>query len=820
MMPLRLAYLAALTALISCSSNSPGDSVKSASAQPNTGPAAAAGSQPAPVALAADMAKPYFQRGAARVAAERFALEDWKAAREGFAAYLNAQRDNLDRATAARLRLFMALSDANMGQWKRAATGFERALEGLPLIADFIHYQAARAHYFAHNSGLAMKHARKVSADSIVGADAELLVGDILRGRKDYLAMAEHYAGYLARRPDGIRLAEARYRLAQAHEQTGKAIPDALDLYRKVRVSAPLSRWSEKAKERIDDQLARADQKTRERYQTMTADELIERGMKYYAAMRNPLSEADFEKALTAPGIDDDSRCVASYYRANSVFKARDRKRAAPLFDQAIAACKKVKNIDLNVKAAYQAGRSYAFIGKKKVALDRYRQAENVSAEHTYVDDARLRQAEEYADMGDDRKVKSTLASIPSKYPDGDMRAEAVWRLGWRAYKDGKYYQAIKWFHKQIEIMPIDNNYWAEGQAQYWMGRTHAKLDRKEQAAAAYREAVLRYPLSYYALLALNRLRQDHPEKFAQLTAEIAAEPKDEAARRPLHFAPRSEYASDGFARALEFIRLGLGKSAEAELRRIGMDFPPGREPVLDPDQAEKIWATAFLYDRAERYSHSHWPTRWHVLDYKRSWPVGTNRERWEIAFPKGFWDLLKEHADSHGFPVELLIAIVREESAFDPLRESYANAIGLTQMIFPTARRFGKGTGIEITRANLRDPEKNVTVGSRFLAFLWDKWQAQAMLVPPSYNAGENAVARWLASRGQQPADEWLENIKTDQARRYSKRVLASYFTYSYLYSATIPEIDFTIPKALLPQKKAKKKAEKKAEKKTKKTK
>jgi len=34
-------------------------------------------------------------------------------------------------------------------------------------------------------------------------------------------------------------------------------------------------------------------------------------------------------------------------------------------------------------------------------------------------------------------------------------------------------------------------------------------------------------------------------------------------------------------------------------------------------------------------------------------------------------------------------IAIVCEESAFDPLDESYANAIGLTQMIPVTAHDF-----------------------------------------------------------------------------------------------------------------------------------
>ena len=755
-----------------------------------------------------DLATPYFRTGAAGEAARRFALEDWKAARTSFAVHLTARRSDLDGASKARIRLLMAIADTHLGHWDRAAAGFEYAAARLPLIADYILYHAARARFFAHQPEASMGHARAVATDSIVGDDALLLIGDLLRIDKNYPAMIRHYARYLAEQGRGTRRAEARYRLARAYEETGKAVPHAFDLYRQITIESPLSEWGKRAKERFDSLLATMEPDQRKPLATLSADELIERGMVYYRAMRNPLSEADFARALGAPGLTVANRCVAAYHRANSVFKARNRKRASTLFDDAITACKQASNIDLQVKASYQAGRSYAFIGEHDVAIDRYRQAETVSSTHTYVDDARLRQAEEYAELGDDRKVTEVLASIPKLYPHGDMRAEATWRLGWRAYRDGEYQRAIRWFRKQIEIMPIDHNYWAEGQAQYWMGRAQARLKRKRQAAASYREAAMRYPLSYYALLALNRLRAEHPARFKAVVAEIGSVPGlnsvgSDKRIAPLQFKPRAVYGSPGFARAVEFIRLGLGQPAEAEMRRIGLNIPPGKRPVTDPERIEKIWATAFLYDRARRYSQSHWPTRWHLLEYKRTWPVAGNRERWHIAYPKSHWNLVAQHATEHGFPRELLMAIVREESAFDPLRESYANAIGLTQMLFPTARRFGKGTGIAITRENLRDPEKNVTIGSRFLGFLWAKWQKHVMLVPPSYNAGEGAVSRWLRERGKLAADEWIEAIKGDQARRYSKRVLASYFAYSYLYRNQIPEISFHIPKKLIPKKK-----------------
>jgi soluble lytic murein transglycosylase len=809
---LRLVCLVSILIALACSSDG-AEAGPERSAPP---PAAAPADAPAPAAprlaapqkapLTVDMAAPYFGAGAARHAAERFALEDWQAARQGFARYLDESGQRLDRADRARVMLLMAEADARLGQWTRATRGFARAAGDLPLIADYIHYQAARAFYFARDAGAAMTHARKVSAASIRGAEAEMLIGDLLRGARKYQDMAAHYARYLADRPEGVRRAEARYRLAQAYEELGKAVPEALDLYRALAIGSPLSSWGKQSQARMDVLVKRLGKAERERYDTLSADELIERGMVYYDAMRNPLSEADFERALSAPGLTDDKACVAAYHRANSVFKARDRQRAAPLFDQAIAACKKAKNVDLHVKAAYQAGRSYSYLGKRPIAIERYRVSESVSPEHTFVDDARLRQAEEYAELGNDAKVRALLASIPKKYPGGDMRAEALWRLGWRAYSAGKYKEAITWLEQQIAVMPIDDNYWAEGQAQYWLGRSHARLGRTKKSIAAYRDAVLRYPLSYYALLALNRLREQHPAAFESVMREIQTPPADyDPARPAFQFAPRVEYGSPAFARALEFLRLGLGDPAEAELRRLGMNVPPGKDRLTDPDRMEKLWATAFLYDRAGSYEKSHWPTRWHILDYKRVWPVGHNRERWRIAYPRGFWELIEAHAKQHGFPTEILMAIVREESAFNPLLESYANAIGLTQMIMPTAQRFAKDTGIEVNRTSLRDPEKNVTIGARFLAFLWEKWDRHIMLVPPSYNAGEGAVSRMLGARGHLDADEWIESIKTDQARRYSKRVLASYFVYNYLYRGEIPVLSNDIPDKLVPGHKAK---------------
>src|SRR5207302_1391843 len=226
------------------------------------------------------------------------------------------------------------------------------------------------------------------------------------------------------------------------------------------------------------------------------------------------------------------------------------------------------------------------------------------------------------------------------------------------------------------------------------------------------------------------------------------------------------------------------------ELKKLGLQPPTDRKKIDDPDKIEKVWAIAWLYDRAGRYAVSHNPTRWNVLDYRASWPVGANRARWQIAYPKAYYELLSRHAAKNNVPIAMQIGIVREESGFDPLDESYANAIGLTQMIPVTAHDFAKGTGIDPTRENLRDPEKNVTIGGRFLGSLYKDWNGFTLLVPTSYNAGPAGVRKMLRARGTWDADEFVEGIVDDQARNYTKRVLGSFFTYTWLYDHDVPVI------------------------------
>ena len=93
--------------------------------------------------------------------------------------------------------------------------------------------------------------------------------------------------------------------------------------------------------------------------------------------------------------------------------------------------------------------------------------------------------------------------------------------------------------------------------------------------------------------------------------------------------------------------------------------------------------------------------------------------------------------ARRHGLNPELIAAVARVESAFDPRAVSSKGARGLMQLMPATGRRFG------LRPHELFDPEKNLDAGARYLAWLAGRFAGDLRLVLAGYHAGEGAVER-----------------------------------------------------------------------------
>jgi soluble lytic murein transglycosylase len=196
----------------------------------------------------------------------------------------------------------------------------------------------------------------------------------------------------------------------------------------------------------------------------------------------------------------------------------------------------------------------------------------------------------------------------------------------------------------------------------------------------------------------------------------------------------------------------------------------------------------------------SHTYPKFRTFDWLAHYPVGKWREPWEIAYPRPFSDVVDRECKRNALPIPLAYAIMREESAFDPEAVSPAKAFGLMQLILPTARKVARDVGLACDESLLARPETNVALGTRFLADLRAKFPLNPHLAVSAYNAGPGAPVRWIAARETDDFDLWVEQIPYEETRRYTKRVLASYAAYAFLYDRAGLDAALRMPKVVPP--------------------
>ena len=137
------------------------------------------------------------------------------------------------------------------------------------------------------------------------------------------------------------------------------------------------------------------------------------------------------------------------------------------------------------------------------------------------------------------------------------------------------------------------------------------------------------------------------------------------------------------------------------------------------------------------------------------------------------------------GVPPALVLALIRQESEFDPSAVSTANARGLMQVRPGTARDVAKRYGLAYAGAgDLLKPEANLAIGCYHLKDLLDGFGGSWVMTIAAYNAGKARIAGWVTTRGD-PRDQkidvidWIEAIPFDETRNYVMRVLENQLAY-----------------------------------------
>ena len=155
-----------------------------------------------------------------------------------------------------------------------------------------------------------------------------------------------------------------------------------------------------------------------------------------------------------------------------------------------------------------------------------------------------------------------------------------------------------------------------------------------------------------------------------------------------------------------------------------------------------------------------------------------------ELLYPRYFYEYIREDAQKYDADPVLVLAIMREESRFNPRAKSVAAARGLLQFILTTALQIGRDVGLtELSSDDLYDPRIVIQLGAKYIGDLMEDFGSDRYKAASAYNAGPNQARLWARLAPAAGEDYFLSAINFDETKHYVRKVMNSYHRYSEIY-------------------------------------
>ena len=364
-------------------------------------------------------------------------------------------------------------------------------------------------------------------------------------------------------------------------------------------------------------------------------------------------------------------------------------------------------------------------------------------------------------------EARNMSAELTAKYAGTKESHEALFRIGLLNYRLGELSEAQTSFEKILSINQSDN---LELPARYWLWRVlqKNKTDTSTaQAEAAADELTKRFPFSYYGL----RARYERTQNTLEWKSDV------QKVESQVWLTATERRAWD---RLQLLLKSGWLEEAQAELKTL----PP---PLKADDKAVRalLWAAAGQYLTASKLANDAWDEKGEL----RSMPFVA------AAFPSEFDTWITEQSKARNLDRFVVKGLIKQESGYNARAVSPSNALGLMQMIPPTAKEIAndlKMPALDIP-SDLFIPKKNIQLGTYYFSKLLNKYQGVVPLALAAYNAGPGRMDRWLRARpslkgvistkSSAPDDEiWFDEIPYAETSFYVKAILRNDLIYKML--------------------------------------
>jgi soluble lytic murein transglycosylase len=334
---------------------------------------------------------------------------------------------------------------------------------------------------------------------------------------------------------------------------------------------------------------------------------------------------------------------------------------------------------------------------------------------------------------------------------DGATFAEGEWLAGWIALRhlhDAK--TGLTHFKRLYASVgsPI-----SKARAAYWAGRAAEALKQKAEAQKWYSDAA-QWSTTYYGQLAAQRAGHKGPLQLPQVAGPTKQQ-QTAFLQHELAQVVQQLHQIDETDRARTFLLRLVDLATSPAEHQLVAEFAGslGRNDLMVAS------AKASRLDGVELIDQ---------LFPMLSVPAGETPEK------------------------ALILAVIRQESAFQEDAVSSAGALGLMQLMPATAKGVAKKTGLPYAKGRLTsDPSYNISLGRAYLNELLGKFGGSYVLAIASYNAGPGRAVEWVGKNGdprRKNVDtiDWIESIPFSETRNYVQRVIENVQVYRHRLGGT----------------------------------
>ena len=659
-------------------------------------------------------------------------------------------RLRLDTPAEKRAAFARAYESYQRGDLATALPIFEQLVRDYPELADYdLYYIGVINQRLDHSERAEAAFSRLLRdyPDSVQAPAAALALGQLLiaAGRVDQGKLSLWTA---LNAPDASTVEAARLAMAEADERSGD-FASAYAQYMQVRHAAPGSAAAQTAKQHV------IALRTEHPELAPTGDALLDEA-------RLLLAEKDYAGAKAAAtelserhdGVEptDILRVLA-----DALYGLGETERALAVLREL---AERYPDSAAAPDAAFRRGsilwnrdRDSEALGAFEDFGRRYPQDER-AAEALYAIGRIHQQA------GRGTEAITTYRELADRYPSSKFAGEAEWRIGWIQYQLRNWTAAATTFGQLRDRDQLRDEA-PTGRHAHWSARG----DPGRRGSSIARSCNVR-PNGYYALWAQRRLGEVSSASLLHDTATVVVPPP--------FTVPSPPEVPDTFhlVRAEELKAAGVNALARKELA--------ATERAYDSDMAVqrylvRAYPTVDAYNAALRLARR----LGSQADLSPS-------EEQQLRYPLAFWETVRRAAEAQDVDPLLVVAIIRQESMFDPTARSSADARGLMQLLPSTAERVAATSDPPIDHTNLNDPDVNIELGTRYLRTLFTRFAGDPFKAIAAYNGGENATAKWQRQFADLGSDEFVESITYRETRDYVKKVVANYLSYQQLYASS----------------------------------